>query len=157
MQIRPLPLLLLLSLAALPLCADDVYLVNGRKFEGVIAETGGVKTIYVDASAGGINAAASNPRSIGPLTVQGPSIGIADFGFEDGMVVLTMIYMAADLVRNLSPGSAWVTVLTHISYLDVWINLLEGKLEPRLLLSFASLTVLFQYLTVKVLEARKWL
>jgi len=41
MQIRPLPLLLLLSLVALPLCADDVYLVNGRKFEGVIAETAG--------------------------------------------------------------------------------------------------------------------
>src|SRR6478672_11644794 len=41
MQIRPLPLLLLLSLVAVPLCADDVYLANGRKFEGVIAETGG--------------------------------------------------------------------------------------------------------------------
>src|SRR3954447_5448856 len=43
MQIRPLPLLLLLSLVALPLCADDVYLVNGRKFEGVIAETAGAQ------------------------------------------------------------------------------------------------------------------
>jgi hypothetical protein len=38
MRIRPLPLLLLL-LTAVPVFADDVYLVNGRKFEGVIAET----------------------------------------------------------------------------------------------------------------------
>jgi hypothetical protein len=39
MSTRSLPLLLLLSLVAVPVLADDVYLVNGRKFEGVIAET----------------------------------------------------------------------------------------------------------------------
>ena len=38
MRIRPLPTLLLL-LTALPVFADDVYLVNGRKFEGVMTET----------------------------------------------------------------------------------------------------------------------
>ena len=38
MRIRPLPLLLLL-LTALPVFADDVYLVNGRKFEDVMTET----------------------------------------------------------------------------------------------------------------------
>jgi hypothetical protein len=41
MRTRSLPLLLLGSLIAVPLLADDVYLVNGRKFEGVIAETAG--------------------------------------------------------------------------------------------------------------------
>ncbi|HVG11076.1 MAG TPA: hypothetical protein VNM67_25460 [Thermoanaerobaculia bacterium] len=41
MRIRSLPLILLLSLIAVPALADDVYLVNGRKFEGVIAETVG--------------------------------------------------------------------------------------------------------------------
>jgi hypothetical protein len=41
MRTRSLPLLLLGSLVAVPLLADDVYLVNGRKFEGVIAETAG--------------------------------------------------------------------------------------------------------------------
>jgi hypothetical protein len=41
MRIRSLPLLLLGSLIAVPALADDVYLVNGRKFEGVIAETAG--------------------------------------------------------------------------------------------------------------------
>ena len=39
MRTRFLPLLLLLSLMAVPMFADDVYLINGRKFEGVIAET----------------------------------------------------------------------------------------------------------------------
>jgi hypothetical protein len=39
MRTRSLPLLLLLPLIAVPALADDVYLVNGRKFEGVIAET----------------------------------------------------------------------------------------------------------------------
>ncbi len=38
-RLLSLLLLLLLSLVAIPLFADDVYLVNGRKFEGVIAET----------------------------------------------------------------------------------------------------------------------
>lgn len=36
---NPLALSLLLSLSAVPVFADDVYLANGRKFEGVIAET----------------------------------------------------------------------------------------------------------------------
>lgn len=40
MRIRSLPLLLLFPLAV-PVFADDVYLVNGRKFEGVIAEMAG--------------------------------------------------------------------------------------------------------------------
>lgn len=39
MRTRLLPLLLLLSLVSIPVFADDVYLINGRKFEGVIAET----------------------------------------------------------------------------------------------------------------------
>jgi hypothetical protein len=38
MRIRPLPILLLL-LTAFPLFADDVYLVNGRKFEDVMTES----------------------------------------------------------------------------------------------------------------------
>ncbi len=41
MRIRPLPILLLLT--ALPVFADNVYLANGRKFEGVMAETTGTQ------------------------------------------------------------------------------------------------------------------
>jgi len=41
MRIRSLPLLLPLLSLAVPALADDVYLVNGRKFEGVVAESSG--------------------------------------------------------------------------------------------------------------------
>lgn len=43
MRTRFLPLLLFGSLIAVPAFADDVYLVNGRKFEGVVAETAGAQ------------------------------------------------------------------------------------------------------------------
>jgi hypothetical protein len=42
MRLRPLPVLLLL-LTAFPVFADNVYLANGRKFEGVMAETIGAQ------------------------------------------------------------------------------------------------------------------
>ncbi len=42
MRLRSLPVLLLL-LTALPVFADNVYLANGRKFEGVMAETIGTQ------------------------------------------------------------------------------------------------------------------
>ena len=43
----------------------------------------------IDASAPG-ETTTGGPISLGPLTLQGPSIGLADFGFADGMVVLTI-------------------------------------------------------------------
>jgi ABC-2 type transport system permease protein len=70
-----------------------------------------------------------------------------------GMVVLTFIYFPAHhpvLERD------WGTVLTHMSYLDTWLSSLEGKIVPRFLLFPATMTVLFLFLTYKVLESRKW-
>ena len=49
------------------------------------------QSFTVDPNAPGA-VAATNPRSLGPLTLQGPSVGIADFGFADGMVVLTLVH-----------------------------------------------------------------
>jgi hypothetical protein len=53
-------------------------------------------------------------------------------------------------------AGALQTVFTHMSYLEVWDSTLEGKLVPRYLLGYLSLTVLFLFMTVKVLESRKW-
>ncbi len=53
-------------------------------------------------------------------------------------------------------SSAWVTVLKHISYIDVWIDTLDGRLMPRQLIFFVSMTVVWLFFSVKVLEARKW-
>jgi ABC-2 type transport system permease protein len=53
-------------------------------------------------------------------------------------------------------GSNWRTFFSHLSFLEVWRSTLQGKLVPRQLLFFSSLTVLCLFLTVKVLESRKW-
>jgi len=69
-----------------------------------------------------------------------------------GMIALTYIYFAAHQTRD----TAWQTVLTHMSYLDLWYNTLEGKIVPRFLLFPLSLTIVFLFMTIKVLESRKW-
>lgn len=70
-----------------------------------------------------------------------------------GMLMLTVIFLAS---RMIEPSSAWVTVLRHMSYIDVWIDTLDGKLMPRQLLFFVSMAVVWLFLSIKVLEARKW-
>ena len=50
----------------------------------------------------------------------------------------------------------WHKVLTHVSYINLWFNTLEGKITPQLLLFPISMTIVFLFLTVKVLESRKW-
>jgi hypothetical protein len=47
-------------------------------------------------------------------------------------------------------------VLSHISYIAAWESTLEGKIMPRVLLFPLSMTAVFLFLTVKVLESRKW-
>jgi ABC-2 type transport system permease protein len=74
-----------------------------------------------------------------------------------GMLSLTSLFMVRHWIEpSVGHDSGWVTFLTHISYLDIWINTLDGKLQPRYLLFFASMAVLWLFLTVKVLEARRW-
>lgn len=53
-------------------------------------------------------------------------------------------------------AGAWRDVFNYISYLDLWINSLEGNFAPRLLLFHISVAIFFVFLTIKVLEARKW-
>jgi hypothetical protein len=70
-----------------------------------------------------------------------------------GMLALTFIFF---LKRTWPPDSFGRIVLTHISYIDLWLRSLEGKLAPRDLLYHLSAAVLWLFLTVKVLESRKW-
>jgi ABC-2 type transport system permease protein len=75
-----------------------------------------------------------------------------------GMIFLTLVSVFHfNLRRSEGDPSAWMVVLRHASYLDIWLISLQGKLVLRNLLFFGSLTVLWLFLTVKVLEARKWL
>jgi hypothetical protein len=52
--------------------------------------------------------------------------------------------------------SPWREIFNYVSYLDLWLNALEGNFAPRFLLFHLSVAVFFLFLTVKVLEARKW-
>jgi ABC-2 type transport system permease protein len=73
-----------------------------------------------------------------------------------GMMFLTGLVILKWYVEDSSPGSAWVTVLGHISYVELWFKSLEGQLQPRFLLFHLSAAILWLFMTVKVLEARRW-
>jgi ABC-type transport system involved in multi-copper enzyme maturation permease subunit len=50
----------------------------------------------------------------------------------------------------------WPALLQHVSYLDLWITTLQGKLPPLDLLIQASAAVFWLFVTIKVVEARRW-
>ena len=77
------------------------------------------------------------------------------------MLFLTYIYfiksgIESDLRRGQEGESVWYNVLSHVSYVDMWFDAVKGFLIPRALLFQLSAAVLWLYLTIKVLEARKW-
>jgi ABC-type transport system involved in multi-copper enzyme maturation permease subunit len=73
------------------------------------------------------------------------------------MVALTLIYFVFRIVQEkLGPSNGWSVLLHHLSYILVWVDTLDGRLVPMYLLTYALLTVFFLFLTVKVLEARRW-
>ncbi len=67
------------------------------------------------------------------------------------MLTLTLTYL---LQRAVGPG--WTLVLEHVSYINLWIDSLNGKLTLRDLIFPLSLSVFCLFLTTKILEARKW-
>jgi ABC-type transport system involved in multi-copper enzyme maturation permease subunit len=70
-----------------------------------------------------------------------------------GMLVLLLVFF---LKRSLTPDSAGHTVLTYISYIDLWIDSLDGNLSPRYLMFHISAAIFWLFVTVKVMEARRW-
>ena len=52
-------------------------------------------------------------------------------------------------------GPNWNAVFKQLSFVDLWIDSLGGKLYLRDLVRL-SLAVFWLFLTVKVLESRKW-
>jgi ABC-type Na+ efflux pump permease subunit len=73
-----------------------------------------------------------------------------------GMIALLWIYFKVEDLQEKSPGSVWIQVLTHVSFINLWFDSLDGKLMPQYLLFHISATVFWLFLTLKVLEARKW-
>ncbi|HXG10438.1 MAG TPA: ABC transporter permease [Gemmataceae bacterium] len=66
-------------------------------------------------------------------------------------------FMKWRLEQGSGPTSeTWVTILTHVSFVDLWWRTLDGVLLPNYLLFHVSAAVFWLFLTVKVLESRKW-
>jgi ABC-type transport system involved in multi-copper enzyme maturation permease subunit len=79
--------------------------------------------------------------------------GLLTFG---AMFVLFLIYFLKRIFLQGDANRIWGNVLTHISYIDAWDMAMDGKMQPAMLLFSLSLTVFCLFLTVKVLESRKW-
>ena len=58
--------------------------------------------------------------------------------------------------RDAVTGSALVPILNHISFIDMWITSLDGEITPKYYLYQISAAVFWVFLTVKVLESRRW-
>jgi ABC-2 type transport system permease protein len=73
--------------------------------------------------------------------------------------VITLAFMVTLTVLSrffLGGSGVWADVISYISYLDLWVSSLEGLFAPRYLVFHLSLAFFFLFLTIKVLEARKW-
>ncbi|HEV8062383.1 MAG TPA: ABC transporter permease [Gemmataceae bacterium] len=58
--------------------------------------------------------------------------------------------------RDAVSGQALVPILNHISFIDLWFVSLEGEITPKYYLYQISATIFWSFLTVKVLESRRW-
>jgi ABC-type transport system involved in multi-copper enzyme maturation permease subunit len=69
-----------------------------------------------------------------------------------GMLFLTATF----LLQGALSSTVWSNVFKHVSFINVWFDTMEGKLVPVRLLFFLSMAIFWLFLSVKVLEARKW-
>jgi ABC-type transport system involved in multi-copper enzyme maturation permease subunit len=60
------------------------------------------------------------------------------------------------IMRNLPEGATRYTILEHLSFVRLWEESLRGRLHIRDLIIQASIAMFWTFLTVKVLEARRW-
>jgi len=79
------------------------------------------------------------------------------------MMLMTFIWIIkVELMRRSGAGSTdnlvkgAIAVIEHISYLELWISSFSGKLAIRQLLFQISMAIWWLFITVKVLEARRW-
>lgn len=71
-------------------------------------------------------------------------------------VVLMGLLGAFMIRRMLSPGNPLGDLLTYMSFVDLWWESLRGQFAPRFLVFHVSTAVFFLFVTLKVLESRKW-
>ena len=71
-----------------------------------------------------------------------------------GMLLLVGLFLLKETA--LTQGSLWHKVFSRVSFIDIWWESLDGRLAVSQLFYHASVAVFWLFLTVKVLESRKW-
>ncbi len=66
------------------------------------------------------------------------------------LIVISMIYSLPDV------GPVWQAVFRHLSFRQLWIDSLQGRVHVRDMILQGSFSIFWLFLTVKVLEARRW-
>ncbi len=74
-----------------------------------------------------------------------------------GMVLMVGIFFARSLLASKGgEGSPLVNILGYFSFIDLWRTTLNGRLFLHDLFGQVSLAVFWLYLTVQILESRRW-
>jgi ABC-type transport system involved in multi-copper enzyme maturation permease subunit len=82
-------------------------------------------------------------------------IAAAILGFV-GMIGLTSVYFVHGYLQQAKVDPNLVAILDHASYVSLWITSMDGKLAPRQLVFHSSAAVFWIFITIKMLESRKW-
>jgi ABC-type transport system involved in multi-copper enzyme maturation permease subunit len=69
------------------------------------------------------------------------------------LLVQVLFYVIRD---STSIGPLWQAVFRHLGYLTLWDEAVSGRLPVRDLILQTSLCIFWLFLTVRVLEARRW-
>ena len=72
-----------------------------------------------------------------------------------GMMLLLGVFLLRDQLGD-KPNSPWLPVLKHADYVELWREAIKGTLVPKFLLFHLSAAAVWLFLTIKVLEARRW-
>jgi ABC-2 type transport system permease protein len=69
------------------------------------------------------------------------------------MMTLTLLFILGQFIND----APWLsTLISYVSYVDLWLESARGKIIPRLLVLHLTVAAIWLWLTVTVLESRKW-
>jgi ABC-2 type transport system permease protein len=69
------------------------------------------------------------------------------------MMVLTMLFFVRESVQDVP----WLSsTLSYVAYIELYLNSARGSITPRLLIVHLAAAAFWLFLSIKVLEARKW-
>src|SRR5262249_24896319 len=79
---------------------------------------------------------------------------IIAFVLTFAVMLVSFLFFQLEEAPAISP--LWKAVFQHLGYLPLWRGAIGGRLLVHDMVLWASLTVFWLFLTVRVLEARRW-